>query len=222
MDRIQQRLFIIMAAVIIILASILLYGVYFSGDDETEVLRGTDAAGLTEAPESTKTSDATETPAPTEDEEGDTVKTIKVYITGAIMHPGVIELNDGERLADVVSAAGGVTSEADLSKVNLAIKVRDEGMYYIPKPGEDIEMIVEPPQDGADKASDDGENGLININTASQSMLETLPSIGPKRAVAIINYREDKDGFKSNEDIMNVSGIANKIYEGLKDFICVD
>lgn len=109
-----------------------------------------------------------------------------------------------------------------MSKVNLAIKVRDEGMYYIPKPGEDIEMIVEPPQDGADKASDDGENGLININTASQSMLETLPSIGPKRAVAIINYREDKDGFKSNEDIMNVSGIANKIYEGLKDFICVD
>lgn len=141
---------------------------------------------------------------------------IKIYMAGQVQNPGVIEVPEGCRLNEAVEMAGGFLAEADLLRVNLAIKVQDEGMYYIPKIGEEETPEVASPMVGGGESSD-----KVNINTADQSLLETLPRIGPVTAQNIISYREENGPFKDIEDIKNVSRIGEKTFEGLKDFITV-
>ncbi|NLI61735.1 MAG: transporter [Clostridiales bacterium] len=143
-------------------------------------------------------------------------QTIKVYITGQVQQPGVIEVPNGCRLNEAIEMAGGFLPEADLLRVNLAIKVEDEGMYLIPKIGEDA-----PPMDSIISGSQ-GDTDKVNINKADQSQLETLPRIGPVTAQNIIQYREENGPFMSIEDIMNVPRIGEKTFEGLKDHITVN
>jgi len=141
---------------------------------------------------------------------------IKVYITGQVANPGVVEVEEGSRLGDVIKKAGGVLEDADLLKVNLALKVKDEGMYVIPKEGEPVA------EDVYSISGSPKEQKKININTAGESELQQLPRIGPVLARKIIEYREANGYFKSIEDIKNVSGIGDKIFEGLKDLISVE
>ena len=141
---------------------------------------------------------------------------IKVYITGQVINPGVVEVEEGSRLQDVIKKAGGVLEDADLLRVNLALKVKDEGMYVIPKVGEPVT------EDMYSFSSTPKEQKKININTASESELQQLPRIGPVLARSIIEYREEKGYFRNIEDIKNVSGIGDKTFEGLKDLISVE
>ena len=98
-------------------------------------------------------------------------------------------------------------------------------MYYIPRQGEDISQEISPimqnPQNTA-KEPDQSEDNRVNLNTASQSILETLPKIGPTRAESIIRYREENGPFSRIEDIKKVYGIGDKIYDSLKNYISVD
>jgi competence protein ComEA len=142
---------------------------------------------------------------------------IKVYIIGEVKSPGVIEVQEGSRLADVIELAGGVSEEADLKRVNLAMKVHDEGMYEVPKIGEELTI-----QNGQTLTGlYDQARQKININTANEALLETLPGIGPSKAKSIIEYRSQNGPFKSIEEIKNVSGIGNKTFEQIKDLIAV-
>lgn len=137
----------------------------------------------------------------------------KVHITGEISKKGVYDINSGDRLVDLVEKAGGLTAQADENKINLAMKLEDQMKIVIPKKGENSqETEVYDNQDGHDK---------VNINSADENTLMTLPNIGEKRAKAIIEYRE-KTPFKKIEDIKNVSGIGDKFYESLKDYITVN
>ena len=145
-----------------------------------------------------------------------TPKTIKVYIAGQVRNPGVLEVPFGCRLNEAVEMAGGCLEDADLLRVNLAIRLEDEGMYLIPKLGEEIPAYDNPAIGG--KTAD----SKVNINTADQAQLETLPRIGPVIATNIIEYREKNGPFKKIEDIMNVSRIGEKTFEGLKDLISVN
>jgi len=122
-------------------------------------------------------------------------------------------MNDGDRIEDAIRLAGGALPDADLARINLAMRVQDEGMYYVPAVGEEI--TEEPLVSGGEQNT----KGKVNINKADQAQLETLPGIGPAKAQKIIEYREKHGGFKSIEEIMNVSGIGEKTYEGLKDLI---
>ena len=148
-------------------------------------------------------------------------ETIKVYIVGQVKHPGVLEVPRDCRLNDVVEMAGGFLPDADLLRVNLAIKVQDEGMYIIPKIGEELPEPG-PSYQNSSMTSSQGQTQKININTADQSQLETLPRIGPTLARNIIEYREQNGPFKRIEDIMNVPRIGEKTFQGLKDLITVN
>ena len=142
-------------------------------------------------------------------------KTIKIYITGQVQNPGVIEVPSGCRLNEAIEIAGGFLADADLLRINLAIRVQDEGMYLIPKIGEQA------PELDSSNLGGQEDTDKVNINTADESRLQTLPRIGPVIARNIIEYREQNGPFESKEDLMNVPRIGEKTFEGLKDLIIV-
>lgn len=133
---------------------------------------------------------------------------IYVHVCGQVRQPGVVMLSDGSRAWEAVEAAGGLTEEAQDAAVNLAAVLRDGEKLYIPGVGESL---------GA--ASD---SGLINLNTVDADGLLTLPGIGESRAADILSYRERHGGFQTIEEIMQVPGIKESIYERIRDKITVD
>lgn len=139
----------------------------------------------------------------------------KVYVCGAVKNPGVYSFKEGDRIADLVSAAGGFTEEACPEGVNLAAYPEDGQMLRIPTPKEAAEGLVSLPTGEAKS------DGRININTADAAALQTLPGVGESRALAIIAYREEKGPFSAPEEIMNVSGIKEGLYTKIKDHIKV-
>ena len=145
-----------------------------------------------------------------------TDKPIVVHITGAVPRPGVYALPKGARVQDAISAAGGFLAEAEKSNINLAALLEDGQMFDIPYLEGALPVLATP---GVEVITNTTE--LIDINTASQAELETLPSIGPTTAQKIIEYREANGPFVSIEDIINVSGIGPGTYERIKDLITV-
>lgn len=137
---------------------------------------------------------------------------ICVYVCGAVKDPGVVFLPDGSRAADALEAAGGFTAEAAEEAVNLAAKVSDGEKLFFPD-REEYEAQAE--------AAEAAASGLVNINTADIMQLCTLPGIGESRAADIIAYREAHGGFATCEDIMQVSGIKESIYNKLSGKITV-
>ncbi|KHF31269.1 ComE operon protein 1 [Anoxybacillus sp. BCO1] len=130
-----------------------------------------------------------------------------VDVKGAVKRAGVYEVAPTSRIRDVIEIAGGLTEEADETKVNLAMKVRDEMVIYVPKKGEEISELADM------HTTTDGSNGKVNINTATAEQLQTLQGIGPAKAAAIIAYREEHGPFQKAEDLLNVSGIGQKSLE---------
>ena len=141
---------------------------------------------------------------------------IVVQITGAVPRPGVYAFPHGARVQDAISAAGGFLAEADKTGINLARVLEDGEQIDIPF-GEGASIVI--PTPGEEVVTSSTE--LININTASQAELESLPGIGPTTAVKIIDYREANGPFLTTEDIINVSGIGPGTYERIKDLITV-
>jgi competence protein ComEA len=142
---------------------------------------------------------------------------ISIYICGEIAKPGVYDLNEGDRLNKLIDLAGGFTENADKESVNLAAKLSDEDFIKIPS-----KIAGNNAANSAGTVSTlSSENGKININSASKEQLEELPRIGEAIAQRIIDYRENNGRFKDIKDIMNVSGIGEKIFENIKDKITV-
>ncbi len=131
---------------------------------------------------------------------------IKVYICGQVTRPGVYEINPDSRVSDVLELAGGAGPDAQLDSLNLARRVVDEEKIYVPCIQETEEHTG---------------SGLVNINSAGQQLLETLPGIGPATAKNIIEYRDLQGPFKTIEDIQKVWGIGEKKYQEIRDLISV-
>jgi competence protein ComEA len=143
-----------------------------------------------------------------------------VDVKGQVMKPGVYQANQGERIIDVISRAGGLTELADESQVNFAEHVQDAMVIYIPAQGEEGPG----PLAGSSGSTHIGSNhssDKINLNKADENELQNLPGIGPAKAAAIIEYRETIGAFKAIEDLKNISGIGDKTFEKLKDLIDV-
>lgn len=141
-----------------------------------------------------------------------TVQTAFVHICGEVMKPGVYEVPADARICDVLLMAGGFTEAAATDCVNMAEKVADGMQVVIP--------TMEEAYEAAERAASEAA-GRVNLNTASAEQLCTLPGIGESRAKAIIAYREEHGGFETAEEIMQVSGIKEGMYEKLKELIYV-
>ena len=155
-------------------------------------------------------------------------KEITVYVSGEVNKSGVVTLKEGDRLAVAVEKLGGTTKKADLNNINLAIRVKDEEHYIIPKIGEAKQEDLKDVNNTKDieNAEIKNENtakdsSKININTATLEELDKLPGVGEATANKIISHREENGQFKTIEDIKNVNGIGDKKFEKMKELICV-
>lgn len=144
-------------------------------------------------------------------DEVEEVKYIYVDIKGQVMNPGVYKVEEASRLFQVIGLAGGVTSDADTLAFNLSMKLRDEQVIYIPSINDEYPMITE--------IIENETNGIININTASLELLDTLPGIGPSTAQSIIDYREEYGDFTNVDDLMEVPGIGETTLNEIREFI---
>ncbi len=144
---------------------------------------------------------------------------IKVYVTGEVNLPGVIELEEGARIEDAIQKAGGIKPEANLKEINLASEIEDGEKIYIPNLLEQVEETTLLSESEANTSSK--SDGKVNINKASVSELTSIPGVGASTAQKIITYREENGKFKTIEDIKNVSGIGDSKYNSMKDFISV-
>lgn len=160
---------------------------------------------------------------PTEEEVVE-VKEIIVHIDGEVMNPGLVYLPTDARIADAITAAGGTTDLANVSKINLAYTLKDGQKVYIPSINDEADEITYIQDTAGDNIIDDStspQSSLININSASQAELEILPGIGSATATKIIDYRNKNGKFKNIEDIMNVSGIGEAKFNNIKDYISI-
>lgn len=148
--------------------------------------------------------------------EESSVMDITVYICGAVNKPGVYTFSEGTRIACALDEAGGYSSDAHTTYMNLAQLLVDGEKIYVPtqKEVDSGELLV-----GVHSAGN--ETGLININTATKEELLTLSGVGESKANAIITYRNDYGKYGSMEDIKNVSGIGDGVFNTIKDFITV-
>lgn len=139
---------------------------------------------------------------------------IVIDIKGSVMKPGVYELAHDKRVHDAIKVAGGFTDSADQTQINLAQRLQDEMVIYVPKKGEDISLMNET---GSNNFSEGTKK--IRINTATLEEITTLNGIGPKKAQAIIDYREEHGLFQSIEDLLEIPGIGEKTVENIKESI---
>ncbi len=139
--------------------------------------------------------------------------TIYVHIVGEVVSPGIYEVDSGARIVDVVFAAGGFSEKADQTSVNLAREVTD---------GEQV-VVFRVGAASAQFGNTSGVSGVgsagsqISLNRGSQSELEQLPGVGPALAGRMIDWRNANGGFKKKEDLLNISGIGDKLFAGIKD-----
>jgi competence protein ComEA len=142
---------------------------------------------------------------------------IKVHVAGAVAEPGLYQMEQDSRVDDAIERAGGAVEGADLNRVNLAAKLVDGQQIVVPLVGEPAVSAAGTGSDGA--AS--GPEAKININTASPGQLEQIDGVGPKTAEKIVAYREEHDGFKSVEELMEVPGIGPSKFESMKEQVCI-
>ena len=168
---------------------------------------------------------------------------IPVYICGAVLNPGIYQILPGSYLYQVIDIAGGLLPEAASDYINLVFSFSEAVSIYIPSQEEMKAFLAgtstsssaylrngliqgiwgssnsSGASSGSSPASE--ETALVNINTADQNQLETLPGVGETTAKAIISYREKSGGFTKIEDIMNVAGIKEGRFEAIREFITV-
>lgn len=170
---------------------------------------------------------------------------ITVHVIGAVIAPGVYTIAASSRVVDAVTAAGGPTPQADLSSLNMALPLADADQVYVPPrtgavsrrqspstqprktnptvvtvPQQIAAVTSVPPPAGA-ASSATAATGVVNINTADVTLLESLPGVGPSTAKAIIAHRQANGPFAKPEGLLEVKGIGDGKFAAMKQFITV-
>ena len=144
---------------------------------------------------------------------------VVVDVSGAVREPGVYRLTSEHRVEDALERAGGPTRRADLSTVNRASKLEDGRQILVPKRGQAAPATAAATAGGS--AGSSSPTGPVNLNSATLEQLETLDGVGPATAQKIIEYREQHGGFKSVDELDQVSGIGEKRLAALRDHVGV-
>ncbi|HFR3425544.1 ComEA family DNA-binding protein [Streptococcus suis] len=180
-----------------------------------------DQTGLTDFPQTEQTSSSQEQLEEVSTEESEELSQLVIDVKGAVEKPGLYTLEVGSRVNDAVEAAGGLTSQADPKSINLAQKLSDEAVVYVASKDENISVVVSTTASSA-MSPEEKSTSLVNLNTATEADLQTISGIGAKRAADIIAYREANGGFKSVDDLNNVSGIGDKTMESIRPYVTVE
>ncbi|MFD1412886.1 helix-hairpin-helix domain-containing protein [Oceanobacillus jeddahense] len=191
--------------IFIVITAVLIFFIFASKKDTSSPL----SASL----KSSDMDDPIETPLVEEATETQHHTTV-VDVKGEVMQPGVYEMEEGDRIRDVIERANGFTENADILQVNLAQVVQDEMIVLIPAVGQEQE-------ENAVNDSTGEQGSKIKINTASSEELTQLPGIGPAKAEAIIAHRDNHGLFQKVEDLLEISGIGEKTLETLMEHIQV-
>lgn len=158
--------------------------------------------------------------------------TILVHISGAVNKEGMVELKINSRISDAIDKAEGVREDASIEDINLAYKLEDGMKIYIPTKQEKEENKKEEKtyittESGIETIQEKNteevktKNSKVNINTATQTQLETLPGIGPSTAIKILEYRKEKGKFKKIDELKEVSGIGEAKFNKVKELISI-
>lgn len=147
-----------------------------------------------------------------------------VHVAGAVRHPGLVRLGGTPRVADAVDAAGGLRSDADIDRLNLAAPVSDGVRVYVPVIG-----APDPGPVANSTPTGSGEDGQgpaapaqpVELNSATPDQLEALPGVGPATSAAIVQHREKNGPFVSVDDLLEVRGIGPAKLDGLRDLVTV-
>jgi competence protein ComEA len=148
---------------------------------------------------------------------------LQVHVVGAVLRPGVYIFAEGSRVQDAITAAGGLTSEANVDTMNLAAKLEDGQQLVVPSGG--VAAAGEPqPTAGfrvlpSSNPTATPSGDLININTASAEILASLPGIGPTTAQRIVDYRTENGPFATIDDLLNVAGIGPATFDNIHTLI---
>lgn len=151
---------------------------------------------------------------------------IYIDIKGAVNRPGLYQLSEGSRMVDAIEAAGGLTTEADDRTINLAEKLLDQQKIIVYTESEIAEQLMQEDRDNLLErdvypSNPSDATQKININIATIDELQALPNIGPKKAQAIIEYRQTNGSFQTIDQIKEIKGIGEKTYEELAHLISV-
>ena len=165
---------------------------------------------------SEETLEVAENPETLIDVEEETPKKIYVSVLGEVANPGVFILDEGARVFEAINAAGGTLENANINAIPL-VEVLKDGSQIVVQGYDDNQAVA-----SMEASFGEADSKKVNINTATQSELITLSGIGTKRAGDIIAYRNSKGSFEKIEDIMNVSGIKESVFEKIKDSITVN
>ena len=141
-----------------------------------------------------------------------------VHVAGAVAEPGIHELAPGSRVADAIAVAGGLTSDADSARINLAAPLVDGQRVYVLVVGEQEPAVA---VGGQATGGGDGTTGPVNLNTADAEALDALPGIGPATASAILEHREEFGAFSSVDQLLDVPGIGEAKLEAIRDLVVV-
>jgi competence protein ComEA len=160
---------------------------------------------------------ATVAPVPVEDQPSGA---IFVHVAGAVRRPGLYELASGARVADAIDAANGPLRRADVDALNLAEVLTDGVQVYVVRRGETPPAASVPTATEATSASPASE-GVVDLNTADQAALETIPGIGPVKAAAILQHRDQIGSFDSPEQLLDVTGIGPATLEAIRPYVSV-
>jgi competence protein ComEA len=146
---------------------------------------------------------------------------VVVYVCGAVNRPGVYHLAPDARVADLLEAAGGAAAKAELQGVNLAARLTDGEQVVVPAKGAAPTVAAAPAGAGPTATVGSGTAAPVDLNTATLEQLDALPGIGPATAQKIIDYRTANGGFKSVDDLKNVSGIGDAKFADLQPLVTV-
>ena len=240
----SPRAAVILAAIVVVVAlGIIVLGARGSGSGGTVSVTG--AAGVSGVPSAPATAGAgagAGSGSGTGSGSGSPVAPastapVVVHVVGAVGRAGLVTLPSGSRVADALDAAGGAGPDADLARVNLARAVVDGERLYVPRVGEtEIPTTVDGGGGGGGGGAGAGGAGagasgpggaggsssdVVDLNTADQSVLETLPGIGPALAQRILAWREEHGRFASVQDLLEVTGIGDARFAELEDRVRV-
>lgn len=158
-------------------------------------------------------------------------KKIIVHVSGAVKNEGIVELEEGARVANAIEKVGGVRDDAYTKDINYALKLEDGMKIYVPtieeakQEKEEVNINSESSNyiisSNNTKTNENSNGQKVNINNADESELDELPGVGPSTAQKIIQYRKENGKFKSIDELKNVSGIGESKFQKIKDLICV-